>query len=510
MEHSDLCKTAKTDPKKFLTPRSKLTILALVSCRTGGERSIRMHGKHRRKAPRFLIFRAIAALLLVLVFSVSSLATVMANTVSAMVIDGNRSYMFSMGSADLEDILAQAQERGLPPLGPLDVAEQVGHTTTVNIRRGLALTVVEAGQYTDVVAYRGDTVEKTLEDNNVFLSENDKVNPSRNTTVMEGMTVEIRRACQVMVTADGESKELSLTGSTVADALEEAGVTLGEQDTVNYDPSEPLFNKMHIRVSRMVKITVTADGKTAEYSVSALTVRAALKKCGIELSEDDRLSVDGKSRLVEGMHIEVTRVTTREETETVEVEYPTQVLTSDSMYEDEMEVRTPGVKGEKAVTYKLIYVAGELEGKEVLSEEVLREPTPEVVVKGVKVREALKPSTDNNGVGGTIQDTSGNTLSYSRIMTGECTAYYPLKPGDLTSTGVVAGYGCVAVNPNVIPYGTKMYITSPDGSIVYGYGVAVDTGGAAMSGRILADLCYDTEAECSIIGRRNMVIYILN
>lgn len=469
-----------------------------------------MHGKHRRKAPRFLVLRAAAALFLVIIFAVSSLATVMANTVTAMVIDGNTSYMFSMASAELEDILAQAQERGLPPLGSLDVAEQVGHTTTVNIRRGVSIAVVEAGQRTELVAYRGDTVEKTLEDNNILLNENDLVNPSRNTTVMEGMTIEIRRACQITVTADDSVQELTMTGGTVADALEEAGITLGEKDAVNYELDEPLFNKMHIRVSRVVKITVTVDGETAEYSVCAHTVRAALKKCGVDISEDDRLNVDGKARPTEGMHIEITRVTTEEETETEEVDYPTQYLTSDSMYEDQIEVRTPGVKGEKIVTYKLFYVAGELDGKEVISEEITKEPTPEIVVKGTRVREAVKPSYGSNSTGGTILDLNGNTLTYSRTMVGECTAYYPLNPGDITSTGVVAGYGCIAVNPNVIPYGTKMYITSLDGSIVYGYGVAVDTGGAAMSGRILADLCYDTEAECAIIGRRDMIIYILN
>ncbi len=466
-----------------------------------------MHGKHMRKAPRFLIFRAVASLLLVAVFCVFSFSIVMANTVSAVVVDGDRSYTFPMKSTELDVILDQAQEQGLQPLGPLDVAEQVGSTTTVNIRRGVSVAVVEAGRREELVAYRGDDVKKTLEDNNIMLNDSDLVNPSLDTAVMEGMTIEVRRSCRVTVSADGESVALMLTGSTVQGALDEAGIVLGENDTVNFEQDEPLYNNMYIRVSRMVKITVTADGKTAEYMVSAPTVRSALKKCGILLSEDDRLNVDGKARPTEGMQVVVTRVTTEEETETVEIDYPTQYLTSDSMYEDEMEVRTPGEKGEKTVTYKVSYIAGQQESRKVISEEIIREPVPEVVVKGTKAREPQQPDY-STGSGGTITDTSGNVLKYSKIMTGECTAYYA-DPGAITATGAPAVRGAVAVNPSVIPYGTRMYITSPDGSIVYGYGVAVDTGGAAMSGRILADLCYDTEAECSIIGRRNMVIYIL-
>ena len=85
-------------------------------------------------------------------------------------------------------------------------------------------------------------------------------------------------------------------------------------------------------------------------------------------------------------------------------------------------------------------------------------------------------------------------------MSGTCTAYS--VPGGTTSLGWDAVYGVIAVNPNIIPYGTKMYITSPDGSVVYGYGVAGDTGGACMAGDIIADLCYNTIEECSQIGRR--------
>ncbi len=467
-----------------------------------------MHGKHRRKAPRFLIFRAAAVFVLALVFSVSSFATVMANTVSANVIDGDKSYTFSMDSADLDQILSQAEKLGLKPLGPLDVAEPVESTTTVNIRRGVSMTVTEAGKRTNLIAYQGDTVAKTLEDNNILIKDEDEVIPSRETVVSAGLSVEIRRFCRVTVEADGESKELFRIGGTVADALREAGVTLVGKDSANYDLEEPLFDKMNIRVSRTVKIKVTADGSTAEYEVSAGTVRSALKKCGIELSEDDRLSVDGNAKPAEGMHIVVTRVTTEEVTETEEVDYPIQYVTSDSMYEDETEIKTPGEKGQKEVTYKLIYVAGELEGKEAVSEKVVKEPVPEVVVRGTMVRENNSSSfvpTDN---GGTLTDASGNTVAYTQKLVGTCTAYYPINP--ITATGATAGRGCIAVDPNIIPYGTRMYVTSPDGSIVYGYGVACDTGGAAMAGDIIADLCYDTEGECSIIGRRDMVIYILS
>ena len=119
-----------------------------------------MYGRHMKKAPRLLAIRGAAALILVLALSIFPFATVMANTVSANVIDGDQSYTFNMSSTSLEDILAQAEERGMEPLGPLDVAERVEGTTTVVVRRGVELAVSEAGEESQLVAYVGDTVEQ--------------------------------------------------------------------------------------------------------------------------------------------------------------------------------------------------------------------------------------------------------------------------------------------------------------------------------------------------------------
>lgn len=469
-----------------------------------------MRGKHTRKAPKFRVFRAAAAFVLALVFSVFSFSTVMANTVSANVIDGDQSYTFSMDSADLDRILAQAERQGLKSLGPLDVAERVENTTTVNIRRGVPMTVLEDGESTHLVAYLGDTVSKTLADNNIVVKDGDELTPAGDTVVSAGLTVELRRLLRVKVTADGETRTLTLHGGVVADALKEAGVTLVGKDSANYDDGDALVDNMHIRVSRTVKITVVDGGTPAVYEVSAGSVRAALAKCGVALGEDDRLSVDAKAKPEDGMRIVITRVTAQEEEELEEIEFPVQVVTSDEMYEDQVEIRTPGQAGQRRKTYKLLYVDGELDGRELVAEEVIVEPVPQVVVQGTIPREepAQEETPSQQEYHGGSVDVSGAPVDYVDVLVGSCTAYYPTYEGALTATGVKAGYGCVAVDPNQIPYGSLLYITSPDGSVVYGYGTAVDTGGFVGTGT-LADLCYETEAECSIIGRRDMVIYVL-
>lgn len=110
---------------------------------------------------------------------------------------------------------------------------------------------------------------------------------------------------------------------------------------------------------------------------------------------------------------------------------------------------------------------------------------------------------------GYFTDKDGRTISYKKLLTGSCTAY-TASPGAITSIGLVPKVGYVAVNPDIIPYGTNMYVCSTDGSVIYGYAVAADTGGAMLSGKRLLDLYYDTEYECIQFGVRDMNVYILD
>ena len=94
---------------------------------------------------------------------------------------------------------------------------------------------------------------------------------------------------------------------------------------------------------------------------------------------------------------------------------------------------------------------------------------------------------------------------YADVLTMEATAYYPLDCGGdgygITATGIPATYGVAAVDPYVIPLGTRLYIPG------YGEAIAADTGGAIVGYRI--DLCMESYDECMQFGRRNVTVYIL-
>ena len=179
-------------------------------------------------------------------------------------------------------------------------------------------------------------------------------------------------------------------------------------------------------------------------------------------------------------------MTYRNETETQSVDFETVKKNSKDVDLGKTKVQTEGKQGEALVTKKCKYV----DGKKVSSKTV-----------------DTKISNVSNPVG-TFTDMNGNTVAYSSVVTGSGTAY-TAPAGSLTATGVTAYHGGVAVNPNIIPYGSKLYIVSTDGSFVYGYATAVDTGGALMSGTAIVDCFYNTYDECVSFGRRNVNVYIV-
>ncbi|MDD5796767.1 MAG: G5 domain-containing protein [Oscillospiraceae bacterium] len=318
------------------------------------------------------------------------------------------------------------------------------------------------------------------------------------------------KALNVFVNYNGSSQKIRIAKGTVADALNKADVTVGENQAVTPAPDVQVTDNMVITVQDGVKVEITADGETKAVVAPIDTAENALNALGYSLGKDDILSVDRNERVKSGMKITLQRVTYKQETVTEKISYDTVTKTTDELDSGETQVEVKGADGSKEVTRQIKYIDGKKSDEKVLKEKVLKEPVNEVVLKGkektVQTSAGFEVSTSGEN---TFVDENGNTVAYSTVLTGSGTAY-TAPEGAATSTGVPAYVGGVAVNPNIIPYGSRLYIVSTDGSFVYGYATAVDTGGALMDGSALVDLFYSTEEQCVNFGRRDVNVYVLS
>jgi uncharacterized protein YabE (DUF348 family)/3D (Asp-Asp-Asp) domain-containing protein len=377
----------------------------------------------------------------------------------------------------------------------------------VTIYDGTSVVVVTTANTdaSEVLADAGITVNEAY---------GDSVNYSK-FTGEDGSKIFIKRGVKVNIENFDGTTHTIYTSGTVSDAINAADITLRKGTALNYAADQILEDGMTIEIYDIFKVVIKADGKEFTKVVSGKTVADALNMAGVTLSGEDFSKPDVTALLKKNMAIEVFRVTVEERTENQVIEHETEYSYNDSLYREDKKVLVEGVDGAKAIVYEDRYINGELSSTTVVSENVVSEPTTELIEVGTKVRKNAYPSSIP--VGKPISEmampsyltigSDGIPTTYSSVINAKATAY--CIPGGITSTGKRAQTGYIAVDPREIPYGTEMYIVSADGKYVYGYCIAADTGGFIYSVDWTVDLYMNSEAQCVNWGRRDIIIYVL-
>lgn len=308
------------------------------------------------------------------------------------------------------------------------------------------------------------------------------------------MSFDVIKANAITINNCGEEQTISLAKGTVEEALNRTGITLAENQSVTPSLNTVITGDMNIYVYNSKNIKLTTNGTEMTVKAPEGTVENALNILGYEITDDDILNVDKNAQIEDDMKITLKKVTYIDEKSTEKISYKTVEKDSDDIMTGESEVSQKGVDGEKEVTKRCKYIDGKYDSTKVIDEKVTKKPVDKIVLNGTKR--------------GTTTDSSGAPVSYSYMVSGSGTAY-TAAPGALTATGVPVYEGGVAVNPAIIPYGSKLYIEAADGSHVYGYATAVDTGGALMDGSAIVDLFYFSYDDCVSFGRRDVNVYVL-
>lgn len=305
--------------------------------------------------------------------------------------------------------------------------------------------------------------------------------------LMSVITVSIRK-----VTVFDENKQVQSYYSMEFNQeaiLEKNGIILHEKDEMEILEQD---GEIIASITRAFPVTIFADGKSHKVMTTGGTVREIIDEAGILYGEDDIISSDLNAVVAEGSEITIKRITNGTITETEEIPFETITKNTDSLYKGQTAVESEGRCGEKVLTYAVTYTDGVETGRELISSEVTKEAEDRVVLKGTKIRSSFKK-------------TSSTPTNYRRAIAMTATAYVQ---GGTTATGRPAKVGVVAVDPNVIPLGTRVYVETADGRYIYGTAIAADTGGAIKGNKI--DICVASHSEAINFGRRTVNVYILD
>ena len=303
------------------------------------------------------------------------------------------------------------------------------------------------------------------------------------------MSLMVMKRNEVRIFVDGEQTAYFTTLSNDPELwLDKTATEIYDEDKVTVDDTD-------VYIERALFINVTADGENVTYKSAKGTVADVLAKGNIVVNEGDIVEPALDTQVTENAAITIKRVEVATVTKTETVEYKTEKIKTDDLYEGETEVVTEGVNGKIEHTYSVTYTDGKEADRKLVSSKTIVEKVDKVVKVGTRVKSSFYKS--------------GNApKNYKKVITMKASAYtYGNDGGNRTCLGKVPTRGTVAVDPSVIPLGTKLYIESTDGKYIYGTAVAGDTGGAIKGYKV--DLFVESAAECRQFGRRNVNVYIL-
>lgn len=302
---------------------------------------------------------------------------------------------------------------------------------------------------------------------------------------------------------DGADRRVVISEATEpSEVLSEAGIELSRADIIemNEDGMRP-----EITVVRNQLIYINNGGQEIVSNTYGQTVGELLEGINLQLNEGDAIDVSLDTMTYDGMVLNIDRWTTATEYIYEEVPFETEYVKTNKMLKGDEKVATEGVNGELKHTATVTYFNGQEVSREIVATEQTIEPVNQVIKQGTFEAEKGKLTIKD----GVIVTADGEVYTYKKTMQVKATAYTHTDKGCdmITATGTTVHWGTVAVDPKLIPYGTKMFIVSNDGKYVYGLSAAEDCGGSIKGNRI--DLYMPTTSQCFSFGVRNCTVYFI-
>ncbi len=314
-------------------------------------------------------------------------------------------------------------------------------------------------------------------------------------------------AKSVTITRNGEVTEYETEVDTIGEFLSEQNYAVNKQLNIYDRKDEMLQATNELTIYYDVPVTINLDGvEEVKYYKEGTTVGEVIND--VETTTESKVvyALDNKDEKInKPHHISLQTVNTTQFTKTEEIPYEKETVKTDELYEGESKVTQEGKNGTVEKYTKVTYYGSEEVSREELEPKVLVQPVNEITLIGTKEKPVPveekpeptpEPQPESSNNGGNL---TPNGDSYSKAYTMSASAYCI---NGYTASGTQTHYGTVAVDPNVIPLGTRLYIPG------YGYAVAEDTGGAIKGNKI--DVWVPSYDEAIQFGRRDVTVYVLN
>ncbi|MDQ0273112.1 G5 and 3D domain-containing protein [Cytobacillus purgationiresistens] len=363
-------------------------------------------------------------------------------------------------------------------------------------KKTVALTLDGQDQ---VIKTHAKTIQDIFDDMDIGLRSEDYVFPSVNTQVKNNLEVVWEPAKQVVIKQGNEKDQVWTTADTVQELLEEQNVEVNKHDVVQPLPEEAIQHEMEVEIDKAFQLKVADGGKESQLWTTSTTVADFLSDHDIKLNHLDRVEPKLEETIKEDDEIKVIRV--EKVTDVVEEPIRFAVVTrkDNSMDKGAEKVVEDGQEGLLKKEYEIVRENGKEVSRKLLSENTVKDKKDKVVAVGTKAAPVMQVASRGTNTNG--QPSGKEMYVSSTAYTASCNGC-----SGTTATGINLkanpGAKVIAVDPSVIPLGTKVYVEG------YGYAVAADTGSAIKGNKI--DVFFADKSDAYRWGRKQVKIKILN
>ncbi|MBM0067805.1 G5 and 3D domain-containing protein [Alkalicoccobacillus gibsonii] len=386
------------------------------------------------------------------------------------------------------------------------VFEMTKHTVTVSID----------GTEEVVLSTHADTVADLFADEDWDTNQYDLIEPSLDTKINEDTEVLWKQAKEVAVTTDGETETVWTTQEDVKGLLDELSIEYKEHDELEPQVDTAITDNMNVQYDSAFLVTLKSDGEEQDIWTTSTTVADFLDREDVELGDLDRVEPVVEDRLDKESIVQVTRI--EKVTDVVEenISYETITKNDDTIDKGKEKVEEEGEEGTLEKTYELVLEDGEEVSRELVKTETTKDHKDRVVAVGTR-EEAVVAKAEQEPVKEAKQETKiaseqveaapAEEPAAEKSFTMTATAYTASCAGcsGVTATGIDLNSNrnmkVVAVDPSVIPLGSKVHVEG------YGTAIAGDTGGAISGNKI--DLHVPSQAEAERFGRKQVKVTIV-
>ncbi|MFH0348753.1 ubiquitin-like domain-containing protein [Bacillus vallismortis] len=351
------------------------------------------------------------------------------------------------------------------------------------------------------------TVGDLLDTLDIKTRDEDKITPAKQTNITADMAVVYEAAKPVKLTINGEEKTLWSTAKTVGALLDEQDVDVKKHDQIDPAIDTDISKDMKINIEPAFQVTVNDAGKQKKIWTTSTTVADFLKQQKMNIKDEDKIKPALDAKLTKAKaDITITRIEKVTDVVEEKIAFDVKKQEDASLEKGKEKVVQKGKEGKLKKHFEVVKENGKEVSRELVKEETAEQSKDKVIAVGTKQSSPKVEKVNASGDSKTVVSRSNE--STGKVMTVSSTAYTASCSGcsGHTATGVNLKNNpnakVIAVDPNVIPLGSKVHVEG------YGYAIAADTGSAIKGSKI--DVFFPEKSSAYRWGNKTVKIKILN